>query len=61
MNETDERITAAAKELSAALTAGRKDYWVTAHGIEITNADSPCREWAWTVHVTEASQRDIAP
>ncbi len=61
MNQTDERIRAAAEELSAALTAGGKDYWVTAHDTDVTKIESEVRQRVWTIHVAENSQRDIAP
>ena len=60
-NEADERIKAAAEELSAALTEGGKDYWVQASSIEVTRLQSVGREFAYTVTVTEQSTRQIAP
>lgn len=61
MSEKDERIKKAAAELGAALTAGGKDYWVTATGIDVTTIKSIQREFAWEVKVEETATRQIAP
>jgi len=61
MEEKDERIKKAAAELGAALTAGGKDYWVSATAIEITTMTSAQREFAWVVSVEETAAKKIAP
>ena len=58
---SDERIRAAALELGAALTEGGKDYYVTAHAIDVTRFESPARQFAWSVEVEETAHRRIAP
>ena len=61
MSEKDERIRKAAAELSAALTEGGKDYWVSTDTIEVTRIESAHREFAYTVKVEETSRRMVAP
>ena len=61
MSETDERIRKAAAELSAALTEGGRDYYVSATSIEVTSLESTHREFAYTVQVEETSRRVVAP
>jgi len=61
MDEKDERIKKAAAELGAALTAGGKEYWVSASAIEVTTMRSTYREFVWKVSVDETATRQIAP
>lgn len=61
MSEIDQKIREAALALGQALTEGGKDYYVHCHSIEVTTIESEGSQFAWTVYVSEQTNRDIAP
>lgn len=57
---TEDRIRAAAKALSEALTEGGSSYHVSASGIGVSTRDNWI-QYVWEVHVEENPSRRIAP